>query len=218
MGGLAWNEDPQGSNQRIIANITALEPALREAATLRTLPSVDEARGWHRRIYAGITLPVSYYAGEVRDSDTRFPALDGYEVQVGTSYGVLSANVPGELARFEAACRVVVARLDAAIAPGARPTAGSELLAVIRLCAFAHDEWARIHPFANCSGRTARVWANVLGLRYGLPPFVSIKPRPASLQYAAATHASMAGDHQPTETLFIAMLLEALRNTAAQSP
>lgn len=218
MGGPAWNEDPPGSGPRIIANILALEPALQAVATARTLPSVDEARKWHRRVYAGVTLPVSYYAGEIRDSDPRFPALDGYEVRIGTSAGVASPNVPDELARFEAACQAVVARLDVAIPPGAQPSAGSELLAVLRLCAFAHGEWVRIHPFANCSGRTARIWANVLGLRYGLPAFVIIKPRPASLQYAAAAHASMAGDHQPTETLFIAMLLDALRSASAQSP
>jgi hypothetical protein len=48
------------------------------------------AQDWHRQIYKGVRLPVPYYAGEVRDSDSNFPELYGYEVGVGPQQGVES--------------------------------------------------------------------------------------------------------------------------------
>jgi Fic/DOC family len=96
-------------------------------------------------------------------------------------------------------------RLDAAITAGNPPASGPELAAVIEFAALAQGEWVRIHPFANGNGRTARCWTNFVALRYGLPAFVTIKPRPADLVYAQAAHASMAGDHVPTESLFAGM-------------
>jgi Fic family protein len=72
----------------------------------------------------------------------------------------------------------------------------------------------RIHPFANGNGRTAREWANWAAMRYGLPPFVRLRPRPKGLAYAAAAHASMRGDHAPAIGVFrqqLADLLDELR-------
>ncbi len=88
------------------------------------------------------------------------PTLDlselvGYEVMVGGLAGVPSLLVPDELSRFEAAVRTPVATLDAAIPPHASPDA-PRLMAVLRLRAIVHGEWARIHPFAYGNGRTAR--------------------------------------------------------------
>jgi hypothetical protein len=79
------------------------------------------AQGWHRRIYKGIRLPVSYYAGEIRDSDPRFPELDGYEVQVGRHLGVPSSQVTSQLAQHETALREAVAVLDLEIPAGRSP-------------------------------------------------------------------------------------------------
>jgi hypothetical protein len=50
-------------------------------------------------------------------------------------------------------------------------------LRVIDLCAWVHAEWVRIHPFANGNGLTARLWANSLAVRYGLPPFIRFAPK-----------------------------------------
>lgn len=86
----------------------------------------------------------------------------------------------------------------------------------MELAALAHGEWVRIHPFANGNGRTARTWANWIAARYGLPMFVSVKPRPASLLYEVAAGASMGsppqvrGDHGLTTLVFVAMLDEVL--------
>ncbi|MFP5345434.1 MAG: Fic family protein [Actinomycetes bacterium] len=49
-----------------------------------------------------------------------------------------------------------------------------------------HGEWVRIHPFADGTGRTARIWVTWLLLRYGLPTFVTLEPRPTDTAYARA--------------------------------
>ena len=70
-------------------------------------------------------------------------------------------------------------------------------------------EWVRIHPFANGNGRTARLWANYVLMRYGLPPVVRLRPRPDG-GYGAAGAAAMAGDWEPTAAVFRKLLLDEL--------
>jgi len=164
------------------------------------------AQGWHRTVYAGVDLPEPYYAGEIRDSEVRFPELDGYEVQVGGLPGTPSKDVPAELAQLEQRIQTVCSRLDAAIPVGAPPPDDATLRAVLATCGNIHGEWVRIHPFANGNGRTARLWATWIGLRYGLPPFIQIKPRPAGQPYVAAATASMRGEHQLCTVVFEQML------------
>jgi Fic family protein len=95
-------------------------------------------------------------------------------------------------------------RLDTAIAPNTNLTA-DQLNAVLDVCAWAHSEWVRIHPFTNGNGRIARLLANAIALRYGLPPFVRLRPRP-NHGYNHAAEASMRGDHQPLAIAFRRML------------
>jgi fido (protein-threonine AMPylation protein) len=165
------------------------------------------AQAWHRQIYEGATLPVWYFAGEIRDSDPHYPELFGYEVGVGVAEGVPSAEVPAELARFEASMQAAVRQLDAVVPVGSAVGA-TTLGSVVTLCALAHGEWVRIHPFANGNGRTARLWADWCAVRYGLPPFVRLKPRPAGNAYSLAASRSMLGDHEPTIRVFLDMLDE----------
>jgi fido (protein-threonine AMPylation protein) len=172
---------------------------------------VAAAQAWHRRTYRGVRLPIAYYAGEIRDDDSRFPELIGYEVRVGDRLGAPSREVPGELVRFEASMRRAVRRLDAPIPVGGRPADAGELQSVLTLGALAHGEWVRIHPFANGNGRTARLWANWCALRYGLPPFVRLKPRPDGDSYAAAAADSMRGDHRAMVAVLASRLDERLR-------
>lgn len=200
-----WNEDPQGSEQQILAKAAEVLRQIAAAAGDRDEPSVAAAQDWHRRIYTGVTLPVPYYAGEPRDSDPACPELQGYEVAIGRSLGTPSAQVPSALAAFESGARKAVAPLDQAIPVETRAEHGPELSAVISLCAILHGEWVRIHPFANGNGRTARLWANWAALRYGLPPFVTVKPRPGQ-PYAVAAMASMNGDHRVAAAAFHQML------------
>ena len=201
-----WNDDPPGSERQIEANILALGPRFESDARRRPVPTIARAQDWHRTVYAGVQLPESYYAGEIRDSDPEFPELFGYEVQVGGRPGALSRDVLVELARLETRIQAACARLDAAIGVGDFPSDSEALRAVIVTCGNVHGEWVRIHPFANGNGRTARLWSLWIGLRYRLPPFIVVKPRPAGQLYADAAVASMRGDHRLCTRVFEEML------------
>lgn len=206
---IPWNDDPSTYLAVIAANVTNLARTIDAQAAGRVPPLSSLAFDWHRAIYDGVPLPVPYYAGEIRDSDPRFPELIGYDVQVGGLPGVHHGAVPGELAAFDRSMLLATSVLDPVVPSGARPGSIAALSAVVRLAANAHGEWVRIHPFANGNGRTARAWANFVLLRYGLAAVITIKPRPASLLYAAAAKASMTGDHGPTEALFLGMVQSA---------
>jgi len=207
----AWEELPVDAS-RIAINAQQVLSGIAAAGHRRLLPTVAMAQHWHRELYAEIPAPHPYYAGEVRDSDPRFPELIGYEVRVGSSLGTPSAQVPAALGSFQAAAQTAAGTLDAAISARADPSTmrPQELHGVLTYCASLHGVWVRIHPFANGNGRTARLWANWAALRYGLPPFVRIKPRPAGDAYAAAAYASMRGDHAVTVAVFGQMLREYL--------
>jgi fido (protein-threonine AMPylation protein) len=203
---IPWNEDDPRDAAVIVQNLTYVLEEIAKQAALRRAPTVAMAQEWHRRIYDGVRLPVHYYAGEVRDRDPRFPELFGYEVRVGRQRGSESSRVPQLLASFEAALVRAVAALDQVIPVNDRPADAVQLRAVLTICAYAHGEWARIHPFANGNGRTARLWANWCALRYGLPPFVRLKPRPDGSLYATAAALSMRGEHQAMIAVLADML------------
>jgi len=132
------------------------------------------------------------------------PGLERVEVRIGAYSGVASLEVSGALANFDETLEEVVAQLDQLIPAGSDLDA-DQLAAVLDVCAWAHAEWVRIHPFANANGRTARLLANALAMRYGLPPFVRLRPRPAC-GYADASIAAMEGDWQVTVAVFRDML------------
>ena len=70
----------------------------------------------------------------------------------------------------------------------------------------AHARWVEIHPFVNGNGRTARMWANWILVRYGLPAFVRLRPRPDLSEYEAAGRAALCrGEYEPTVAAFRAM-------------
>jgi fido (protein-threonine AMPylation protein) len=206
---VAWNEDPPEAAARILENAAAVLRGIAAEAERRRAPTVSMAQEWHRRLYRDVPLPVPYFAGEPRDSDPACPELQDYEVKVGRFEGTPSAQVPQALSNFEAGAENAVAALDGVIPSGQLPGSGQELHGVLSLCAVLHGEWVRIHPFANGNGRTARLWANWAALRYGLPPFVTIKPRPGN-PYGLAAVASMSGNHIAAASAFGQMLRERL--------
>ena len=163
------------------------------------------AQTWHRNLYRDIVLPVEYFAGEVRDSDTQFPELYGYEVQVGVHLGVLSGDVPRALEEFERTFTSAVLAVDERLFQGDITAEGAELY--VTLVAVAHGEWIRIHPFANGNGRTARLWTHWLAARYNLPPLLRVKPRPRDRLYGSASSASMTGDHTIMRAWLLAQIL-----------
>lgn len=182
-----------------------------DGAHRRDPPTVEMARRWHREIFEGVALPVPYYSGEVRDSDPRFPELIDYDVEVGSNPAVAADAVPRELERLEDRMLRAVRVLDPLVERGQKMPGEKVLGSVVFLCALAHGEWARIHPFANGNGRIARLWATWCALRYGLPLFIRVFPRPMGLFYGAAAAASMVGNHQPTVDLFAEWLEEAVQ-------
>jgi len=203
---IPWNDDPPGFDAQIIDNLKRIGGQVVADAARRLPPTVAMAQEWHRGAYRGVPLPVPYYAGEIRDSDPTYPELFGYEVSVGTTPGMPSADVPAALARFQAGLRAVVARMDGVIAVGARPTTVTDLHAILEIAAIVHGEWVHIHPLANGNGRIARLWVNWVAVRYGLPFFLALKPRPTNLIYAAAAAASMRGDHRPMVVALLTQL------------
>jgi len=203
---IAWNDDPPGSGAQIVENLRAVGAAIVTDAGKRLEPAVAMAQSWHRETYRGVPLPVSYYAGEVRDSDPAFPELIGYEVAIGTAQGLPSADVPNALAGFETGMKAIIARMDGIVPVNGKPTAVAELYAVLECAAIAHGEWVRIHPFANGNGRIARLWINWVSVRYGLPFFMTLKPRPTNLVYANAARESMRGNHQPMVVALLTLL------------
>jgi Fic family protein len=80
---------------------------------------------------------------------------------------------------------------------------------VLTTAALVHAKWVEIHPFANGNGRTARLWANWVPMRYGVPPFVRLRPRPEGLPYATASRQALCeGDHEPTIRLIFRLFDE----------
>jgi fido (protein-threonine AMPylation protein) len=128
----------------------------------------------------GKPLPCKTLRCARHDSSGHFrgePGLENVNVTVGANYGVDPADMGESQKQFEAKLQMLVAELDGVLPPGKEPDA-DELAGIIDLCAWAHSEWVRIHPFANGNGRTARLGANSLAMRYGLPSFIRLRPRP----------------------------------------
>jgi fido (protein-threonine AMPylation protein) len=209
---LPWNEDPPAARRQIEQNIATVLHCIRDEADLRNVPAVSMAQQWHRDVYRGVPLPVDYYAGEVRDTDPRFPELIGYEVAVDALRGCASADVPVALSEFEQSMQTAIRAVDTAL-PTTRTQSRTarQLVGVVQLASQAHGEWIRIHPFANGNGRTARLWVAWLAARYGLPLFLQLKPRPEGNAYAFAAGASMRGDHRPMQLYLGDSLARALR-------
>jgi hypothetical protein len=174
------------------------------AAERREVPTLEAARHWQSWMMEGLEVPDRRYVGAFRGE----PGLELIQVRVGANYGVDSIDVSEELADFETKLQALIAELDALLPMGQELDA-DQLAAVIDLCAWAHAEWVRIHPFANGNGRTARLWANSLAVRYGLPPFIRLRPRP-NAGYGDAGAKSMQGDWKPTVVVFRRLLIDFL--------
>lgn len=186
-----WDDD----SPKLRENLTKLLRSVEKDSRRRVKPTFEAARRWQSEMMRGLKAPPEY-VGAFRGE----PGLEWAQVKVGALYGVASDEVLRALRDFERRLQSAVAHLDESIPPSAEPN-GGQVGAIIELCAWAHAEWVRIHPFANGSGRTARLWANSLAMRYGLPPFVRLRPRPDG-SYGMASRKAMLGDWEPTVVLF----------------
>jgi Fic family protein len=181
-------------------NLTRLLRRIRRDAQRRAVPTVEDARRWHVETMQNLQVPNPIFVGAFRGE----PGLDNIQVRVAGRYGAAAPEVAAELGHFERVLQQAIRRLDEWVPLDAELDA-DQLAAIIEVCAWAHAEWVRIHPFANGNGRTARLWVNSLASRYGLPPFLRLRPRPAG-SYGIASERAMLGDRDPTVTLFHELL------------
>jgi len=214
-----WNNDEPSDAARIAQNATALVAGLAAQSQLRRTLTATDICDWHTSLYEGCSLPFAGYVGRFR-GDPGVVHLVEYELGVGPpladgwpqGMGVWSADVGSAVTTFLQKLEAGVVTLDAQLPVGRAPTTVAELDAAVSLISLAHGEWVRIHPFANGNGRTARVLSAFLALRYSLPVFVRLKPRPDDIAYSAAASASMGrppdfvGDHEHTRHVFARLL------------
>ncbi len=227
MPGPPWNDDDPAEGASIAANAAALLNDFQNQSRLRAVPTLDDVLASHRTLYAGCSVPCDHYLGHLR-GDQGVPELVGYDVGVGpiqpdgypSKVGIWSQDVLSEVEALLRGIEAALGHLDALVPVGSAPSDAAQLHAVVALCAVAHGEWMRIHPFvnanANANSRTARLWTAFIALRYGLPMFVTVKPRPNNAAYGLAGAASMGqppdfeGNHQAARNLFANMLACAL--------
>jgi Fic/DOC family len=187
-----WDQDSPQLRQ----NLTRILEEVARDAEHRKIPTVEMARRWQSLFMDGLKAENPRYVGAFRGEQ----GLKKTKVKIGGYWGVPPANVAEELQDFQQTLQAAVARLDKLLPIGSELDT-DELAAITDLCAWTHAEWIRIHPFANGNGRTARLWANFLAMRYGLPPFVWLRPRPDE-GYASAGMKAMLGDWKPTAIVF----------------
>lgn len=150
---------------------------------------------------AGLDVPKKEYVGRFRGE----PSAE-VPVYIGAAEGVPHADVEAQLKKFEELLQEAIAVLDRSYRAGAELDKDG-VAAVTDVAGWTHAEWVRIHPFANGNGRTARMWADYVLVRYGLPPVVRLRPRPDD-GYGAAGERAMAGDWEPMARYIRRKLLE----------
>lgn len=195
-----WDDDSAALRR----NLAKLAASLERDAARRVLPTLDMAKRWHRRIMSGLAVREPQMVGRFRGE----AGLEDCWVQVDGAYGSAPERVGAESKAFEAALQRRLELLDARYRD-AEAVDDDGRSAVIELAAWAHAVWIRIHPFANGNGRTARLWANVILMRYGLPPAVALRPRPGG-EYAAAGAAAMEGQWRLTVEVFRRLVRDCL--------
>lgn len=218
MASADWVDDDPADATRIVTNIGAAVADAAAIAQRRGTVDQLDLKNWHSIIYNGCTVPSAAYVGHFRGEP--HPDVADYEVGVGPTMpdgypdrvGVWAAAVAVAAAEFFASLETALTTLDGVVAPGARPADVEVLHEVVGVVAAAHGEWIRIHPFVNGNDRTARLLAAHVALRYGLPIFVTLKPRPHDVAYARAARASIGrppdfmGQHTEATAVFVHLL------------
>jgi fido (protein-threonine AMPylation protein) len=193
-----WDAD----SSQLRKNLFQLFESIEVESGKRRVPTIESARLWQREIMRNLHVPDAQYVGAFRGES----GLEDCQVHVGERWGVSADRVASALSIFERRLQQATAFLDRLIPVGVNPNV-DQGAAVVELCAWAHAEWVRIHPFANGNGRTARLWANSIAMRYGLPPFLQLRPRPTGV-YGAVCEQAMLGNWLPAIEHFRDLLEE----------
>jgi hypothetical protein len=191
-----WDAD----GPRLQANLERVLEDVAQWANQRGKITTATIKRWHRQTMAGLDVPHPKWVARFRGE----PGLEGEPVYIGSRRGAKAERVAGEVDAFVARLQSVAARLDRLLPPQAELDRDG-LEAVIELAAWAHSEWVRIHAFSNGNGRTARMLANAVLMRYGLPPVLRLRPRPPT-PYGHAGAEGMDGNAKPMEKLLRRLL------------
>jgi len=171
-------------------------------------PSAELVKSWHKEMFDGIA-PHRDYVGQFRDKDLTSYCLQDYEVVVSNIPGVDSSQVLFEVEAFFRDFSLKLNSLESSYPQDdSRTPTIDEVSGVVELAAWAHGEWVRIHPFANGNGRTARLLANYVLVRFGFGPALTIRPRPDQPYGEAARSSMKDGDHRLMEVVIWELLAE----------
>jgi len=199
--------DWDANSPELLRNLLELGRKVAAAARARDPVSSEAIRTWQRDIMQGLEStdgePHGAFRGEA--------SVEEYDVQIGPHPGTRAELVRAELAAFDRTLAQQLDELDRTIPSGRLTEDGAEdnINAVIILCAWAHGEWVRMHPFPNGNGRTARILVNCIALRYGLPAFLRLRPRPGP-EYEWVAGEAMLKNWQAAIPLFQRMYEAAL--------
>jgi hypothetical protein len=191
-----WDAD----GPRLRANLVRVFQAVVPWAEARGKITSATIKRWHKQMMAGLDVPDPNVLGCFRGE----PGLEGVPVYVGSRAGTSAALVAGEVDAFVKRLQAVADRLDALL-PRGKALDRDGLEAAIEFAAWTHSEWVRIHPFCNGNGRIARLLTHAILMRYGLPPVLRLRPRPAT-SYGLAGAEGMEGNAKPMEGLLRRLL------------
>jgi len=203
-----WDDSestPEDINRGTANRQQVLKELIQHALSTEPLDASRVAQ-WHKDCFLGlsyVSVTDECLLGAYRG--TNHLRLKNMRVSVGGIDGAAPHEVKEELVRFFGQLQKRMSSLAAKIKID-EDKSKEELRQIVEVAGWAHGEWVRIHPFANGSGRTARLIANWVLSRFRLLPVVGIRPRPEH-PYGPAAVASMRGDHSKI-TQFIMDLLE----------
>ncbi|MFM9967562.1 MAG: Fic family protein [Burkholderiales bacterium] len=191
-----WDID----SARLRANLETVFEELSRWSEKRGAFTVATIKSWHRKTMRGLEVPHPKFIGRFRGE----AGLEHEPVYIGTHRGTDASLVPKEVAACVKRLQSILVELDEILPKGGNIDR-DRLEACIELAAWTHSEWVRIHPFCNGNGRTARMLANAILMRYGLPPVLRLRPRPGSPYGQAGAHGMM-GNSKPMEALLRGLL------------
>ncbi len=191
-----WDAD----GPKLQKNLALVLESIQSWADRRARIDAPTLKRWHRQTMAGLEVPHPKLVGRFRGE----AGLEGEPVFIGPREGTAAHLVVEDVGEFVRRLQSGFDGLDALLPPDTGLNRDG-LQAVIELAAWAHSEWVRIHPFCNGNGRTARMLANAVLMRYGLAPVLRLRPRPPS-PYGMAGAAGMDSDTVPMQRLLLALL------------
>lgn len=202
-----WNED----SPELDANLAEAQRLATEHALARRRLTLDDIKAWHRATMQGLEIDDAAALGiAAEDVVGEFrgpPKLVGIGVKIGAHHGTPSKEVAAKTRRFIVTLQTLLRALDQRYPRDRLDDVDADgMRAVTEAVAWAHAEWVRIHPFADGNGRTSRLLANAILVRYGLPPVLALRPRPQGA-YEDAASAAMEGDHLPMAIYVMSELL-----------